>query len=63
MGFTSILALIIIAILTAVIYMIIQGIKNKNWKQVIITIVAFALFIAVFSSNHCSISSMHLQFF
>jgi uncharacterized protein (UPF0333 family) len=47
MGFTSILALIVIAILIVVIYVIIQGIKNKNWKQVIIPVAAFAVFIAV----------------
>jgi uncharacterized protein (UPF0333 family) len=34
MGFTSILALIVIAIFIAVIYVVIHGIKNKNWKQV-----------------------------
>jgi uncharacterized protein (UPF0333 family) len=47
MGFTSILAFIVIAILIVVIYVIIQGIKNKNWKQVIILVAAFAVFIAV----------------
>jgi hypothetical protein len=47
MGFTSILSLIVIAILIVVIYVIIQGIKNKNRKQVIIPIVAFAVFIAI----------------
>jgi uncharacterized protein (UPF0333 family) len=47
MGFTSILAFVVIAILIVVIYVIIQGIKNKNRKQVIISVAAFAVFIAV----------------
>jgi hypothetical protein len=47
MGFTSILAFIVIAILIVVIYVIIQGVKNKNWKQVIIPVAVFAVFIAV----------------
>jgi uncharacterized BrkB/YihY/UPF0761 family membrane protein len=59
MGVTSILALIVIVILIAVIYVIIQGIKNKNWKQVIITVVIFAVFIAVLGYGFiCFITSM-----
>jgi chromate transport protein ChrA len=59
MGLTSILAIIVIAILIAVIYAIMQGIKNKNWKQVIIFVAAFTVFIAVSGYGWiCFITSM-----
>jgi uncharacterized BrkB/YihY/UPF0761 family membrane protein len=59
MGFTSILALMVIAILMGVIYVVIHGIKNKNWKQVIIAIVAYAVFIVVLGYGFiCFITSM-----
>jgi uncharacterized BrkB/YihY/UPF0761 family membrane protein len=59
MGFTTILAFIVIAILIAVIYVVIQGIKNKNWKQVIIAVVAFVIFIVVLGYGLiCFITSM-----
>jgi hypothetical protein len=47
MGFTGILALIVVAILFAVIYVVIQGIKNKNCKQVLIVVVVFIVLIVV----------------
>ena len=56
---TSILALIVIAIFFAVIYVVIQAIKNKNWKQAIIAIVAFAIFVVVLGYGFISfITSM-----
>jgi uncharacterized BrkB/YihY/UPF0761 family membrane protein len=59
MGFTSILALMVIAILMGVIYVVIHGIKNKNWKQVIIAIVAYVVFIVVLGYGFiCFITSM-----
>jgi Kef-type K+ transport system membrane component KefB len=59
MGFTSILALIVIAILIIVINVVIQGMKNKNWKQVIIAVTAFTVFIVVLGYGLiCFITSM-----
>jgi uncharacterized BrkB/YihY/UPF0761 family membrane protein len=59
MGFTNILALMVIAILMGVIYVVIHGIKNKNWKQVIIAIVAYVVFIVVLGYGFiCFITSM-----
>jgi uncharacterized BrkB/YihY/UPF0761 family membrane protein len=59
MGVTSILALIVIAILFVVIYVVIQGIKNKNWKQVIMAVATFTVFIVVLGYGLiCFITSM-----
>ena len=46
MGFTGILACIIIALFCLTIYAVIQGVKNKNWRQVIISVIVFIAFIA-----------------
>ncbi|ERL21454.1 hypothetical protein HMPREF1986_01368 [Oribacterium sp. oral taxon 078 str. F0263] len=37
MGFTSILAIVVIALLVIAVKIIIDGVKSRNWKKVIIT--------------------------
>jgi hypothetical protein len=59
MGFTGILALIVIAIFILAIYVILQEIKERNWKKVIFTITAFGVFIlALWYGLICFITSM-----
>lgn len=49
MGFTSILALIVIALIVVMIKLIVDGIKAKNWKKVIISTVVFcAVFVMMY---------------
>ena len=47
MGFTGILALVVIAIAVIAIIIIISGIREKNWKKVIITAALFCVIIAL----------------
>jgi hypothetical protein len=59
MGFTGILALIVIAIFILEIYLILQEIKARNWKKIIFTIVAFVvLILALWYGLICFITSM-----
>ena len=41
MGITGILALIVIALAVVMIKLIVDGVKAKNWKKVIITVIVF----------------------
>ena len=41
MGLTSILLLIILALFVCMIYFVIDGIRKRNWKMAIISIVIF----------------------
>jgi hypothetical protein len=59
MGFTGILALIVIAIFIIVICRILREIKARNWKKVIFTIAAFGvLILALWYGLICFITSM-----
>lgn len=58
-GFTSILALIIIALLVIMIKFIVDGIKEKSWKKVMITVAVFcAVFALIFYGFISFIASM-----
>ena len=43
MGFTSIIMLIVLALICVMIKLVIDGIQDKNWKKVVVTIIAFSL--------------------
>ena len=49
MSFIGILALIVIALLVVMLKLIVDGIKTKNWKKVIVTAVIFcAVFVMMY---------------
>ena len=43
MGFTFIIMLIVLALICVMIKLVIDGIRDKNWKKVVVTIIAFSL--------------------
>ena len=43
MGFTFIIMLIVLALICVMIKLVIDGIQDKNWKKVVVTIIAFSL--------------------
>jgi hypothetical protein len=59
MGFTSILALLLIALFLVVCNIVAKGVKSKNWKQVIVAIAAFTVFVGILGYGLiCFITSM-----
>lgn len=59
MGITGLIGLFIFALLLAIIYLVVQGIRQKNWKMIVFPIVAFIVIVGgIYWGLLCLITSM-----
>ena len=45
MGFTGMIGLIILAVFVILIYFVVTGIKQKDWKRIVFPIILFVVFV------------------
>ena len=45
MGFTGMIGLIILAVFVILIYFVVMGIKQKDWKRIVFPIILFVVFV------------------
>lgn len=59
MGITAFIALFILALFIATIYLVCQGIKNRDWKRIVFPTILFTVIVAgVYWALVCFITSM-----
>ena len=59
MGFISLLALVVVALLVIMLKLVIDGVREKNWKKSIISVIVFlAVILLLYFGLICFITSM-----
>lgn len=59
MGFISLLALVVVALLVIMLKFVIDGVREKNWKKSIISVIVFlAVILLPYFGLICFITSM-----
>ena len=59
MGFISLLALVVVALLVIMLKFVIGGVREKNWKKSIISVIVFlAVILLLYFGLICFITSM-----
>ena len=59
MGFISLLALVVVALLVIMLIFVIDGVREKNWKKSIISVIVFlAVILLLYFGLICFITSM-----
>lgn len=59
MGFISLLALVVVALLVIMLKFVIDGVREKNWKKSIISVIVFlAVILLLYFELICFITSM-----